>query len=215
MVGKYVPGKIFGLVGRFASLPSAIDYHSASSSVFFEQVYLLASFVVLGLLALIPLLGEPLYGFLSAFFFLGVVFLPRIAFHACNSSGNSLLKTYASAISGLTLTGSVKLLFKALAAAGCVSATAYFAPSLLDLPIETGDRFLVSCAYAAGIAAGMLAILIPGGIGVREGVFVTLSQSALNMEEALAVAALLRLINVTIDLVVGVIGAILSAKVRR
>jgi uncharacterized membrane protein YbhN (UPF0104 family) len=56
------------------------------------------------------------------------------------------------------------------------------------------------------IMAGMATLILPGGIGVREGSFVLLTQSILTLEGSMAAAALLRLINVAADLLIGMVG---------
>lgn len=61
----------------------------------------------------------------------------------------------------------------------------------------------IAAYYGIGIAVGMLAIIAPGGILVREGTFVALSSAALGSAEAVTLAAALRLIFTGFDLMAG------------
>jgi hypothetical protein len=65
----------------------------------------------------------------------------------------------------------------------------------------------VAGCYAMGIAAGIAAVFVPGGILVREAIFVLLSRHWLAATEAIALAGALRLIFTAFDLLAGVSGA--------
>lgn len=62
----------------------------------------------------------------------------------------------------------------------------------------------IAGAYALGIAGGMVAIVVPGGIGVREAITVSLASAFIDPETALVIAAMLRLLAVAFDVLVGV-----------
>jgi uncharacterized membrane protein YbhN (UPF0104 family) len=67
-------------------------------------------------------------------------------------------------------------------------------------PLAAGDVPLVVAAYAAGYAAGFLALLTPAGLGVREGVLVVALAPVLPAGPALVVALLSRLWMMLVEL---------------
>jgi hypothetical protein len=97
------------------------------------------------------------------------------------------------------------LMFGSLVAAS-VAMTAWFAPDLLSIDASASVRFSLVAVYALAILGGMLTVILPGGIGAREGAFVLMAQPWLTIDTALAVAAVLRLLNVAADLAVGLVG---------
>ena len=60
------------------------------------------------------------------------------------------------------------------------------------IELEVPQLLLVVSAFVASWAAGFISVITPGGIGVREGVFVILLSSFLTVHEAALVAILAR-----------------------
>lgn len=60
-------------------------------------------------------------------------------------------------------------------------------------------------AFMLAVAAGMLVVVAPGGIGVREAVLVGLAAPWLGTAQAIFLSALLRLISTALDLAAGVV----------
>ncbi|WP_162374023.1 lysylphosphatidylglycerol synthase domain-containing protein [Pseudoxanthomonas sangjuensis] len=58
-------------------------------------------------------------------------------------------------------------------------------------------------SFGLAVGAGVLVLISPGGIGVREGAMVALSGEWLGLERALLLASLLRLASVGLDLLAG------------
>lgn len=73
----------------------------------------------------------------------------------------------------------------------------------------------VAASYGLAITAGILVVFLPGGIVVREGVFVALSNHWMQPSQAIALAAGLRLAFTAFDLLAGVLGSGLLSRVRR
>jgi uncharacterized membrane protein YbhN (UPF0104 family) len=73
---------------------------------------------------------------------------------------------------------------------------------------------LAVAAYNVGGVAGMLALFVPGGVGVREGVAASIVSIAVAASDALSGAVLLRLLTVVADLALPAFVLMLSAAVR-
>lgn len=71
---------------------------------------------------------------------------------------------------------------------------------------------VIAAYYGIGIAAGMLAVVAPGGILVREGAFVALSSAIVPPAEAVTLAAALRLIFTGFDLMAGALVVVLQRR---
>ena len=81
---------------------------------------------------------------------------------------------------------------------------------LVGIQVGWEQAVWLTGAYAGSILMGMVAFILPGGIGAREAAFVWLSATVLDTETALALAAALRLVNVAFDLAMGALGAVLA-----
>lgn len=62
-----------------------------------------------------------------------------------------------------------------------------------------GDVPRLAGAWALGQVAGQLAVVVPGGLGVREGVTLALAAPALGVEAAALLAALIRLVEIVAE----------------
>ena len=208
MIGKYIPGKVLGLVGRISSVSRKIDSKAAVSAAVIEQAYLLTSLLVLSLLALISKADNYSLSLLPAMLVLAIVYFPRTLGKQLSKLRRAKFKPYGDPLMKLTPQISLELFAYALLAAVGIIAITWFAVDLLGLDPTPRERLGLAGAYALGITAGMLVVIIPGGIGVRETSFILLAEGLIGPEQAIALAALLRLINVFADLLTGIIGVI-------
>jgi uncharacterized membrane protein YbhN (UPF0104 family) len=69
--------------------------------------------------------------------------------------------------------------------------------------LGAGTLLVVSGAYALAVVAGIAVVFLPGGIGVREAVFVGLASSRLDTPTALQLALALRIAMSVFDLIAG------------
>jgi hypothetical protein len=114
----------------------------------------------------------------------------------------------------LTMRGSIGFSGLAVLSALGVTMSAWFAPDLLGMDILFRERWHLVAAYALSVVAGMLVVVLPGGIGAREGAFFVMVEPLVGAEHAIGLAALLRLLNVSVDLVMGGLGYWLSSRIR-
>ncbi|MGC0274928.1 hypothetical protein ACO0LV_18250 [Pseudactinotalea sp. Z1739] len=85
--------------------------------------------------------------------------------------------------------------------------------SMFDVPVS--DYIPLACAYIFAGAAGLLAVFVPSGVGVRESVFVLLSVAYLPVEQAIVLALAARLFATLGDGVVAVIYGLLTFTSRK
>lgn len=79
------------------------------------------------------------------------------------------------------------------------------ASAIIPLPIH--ELALIGAAFVLASIIGMLAFMVPGGLGVREGVFVLLCSYFMDTETAIALAVVTRLFTTVAD--IGVFGVYL------
>lgn len=209
LVGKYVPGGVVGFLARMYDEPGVPRLRlfwaglaeqavgMAMSLALGGVLYLSASLHNLGWMCLIVLL--PLLGLSGAWLlhFLAAR-LPRVRRYVVASelpNGWSLL----SAIS-------VQLV-QQLAWAALV---AVLARELFGLGIHAALG--VAGAFWWGVALGMLALFVPGGIGVREAALVGLASIWLDTTQAILLSALLRLLSTLLDAAAGGVAAMLGPR---
>jgi glycosyltransferase 2 family protein len=68
----------------------------------------------------------------------------------------------------------------------------------------------VGGCFGLAVAAGMLIVLVPGGIGVREGAFVALAMTWMDSAHAVVLASVLRLSSVCLDMLAGLVALVLK-----
>lgn len=212
MIGKYVPGKIVGLAGRFLSLGHAVEPGKAVAIVLVEQIYVLIGLGVVGLTLAGLLLGHLEMLAIAVAATCAGALVPRIimiisALLSPRIRPFAHLKHIARI---LDLRHSLWLCALASMAALCVTASAWFVPDIIGFSTSIILRWQLVGAYALSILVGMAAFILPGGIGAREGVFFIIVQPMIGADAAIASATLLRLVNVMIDLSMGMTGLLLS-----
>lgn len=212
LIGKYVPGKVWGVALRAATAStcrltpgtvlkgSLLEFGVGVLSAIAVglPLYLLAPRPELIIPALAALAGGSYYVYRYGLLAVSTTsrFLPRL--------GARLAPALAQAGVGPGDYFDVLGLFLVQWAIICgvvlaLLNTVHEAP---PLPI----MLVVSGAYPLSVIVGFAAFFAPGGIGVREGTFTTLLLPFLPVEEALGLALLLRVWNVLVDFVAGALG---------
>ncbi|GAA4629002.1 lysylphosphatidylglycerol synthase domain-containing protein [Cellulomonas oligotrophica] len=87
------------------------------------------------------------------------------------------------------------------------------AVSVLDVPSSTWVP--LAATYVLAGAVGIMAVLVPSGLGVREGVIVLLASRYVPVEQAIVLSLLARLYSTIGDGVVAAVYAGLSARIRQ
>lgn len=209
LVGKYVPGGVFGFMARLYDQRGGARQPLVWAGLI-EQIVGIAMSVALGgvlylaaakgnvvwlaLLPALPLLALAGVWVLHRF----AARLPRLRCYADDSQ--------APAWSGLLVSITMQLA-QLLAWAVLV---AVLASELFGLGGYAS--FGLAGAFLLAVAAGMLVVFVPGGIGVREAALVGLASYWLVAEQAIFLAALLRLLSSLIDGIAGAVAAMIGSS---
>ncbi|MBS0214177.1 MAG: flippase-like domain-containing protein [Proteobacteria bacterium] len=208
LVGKYVPGGVFGFLARMYDHAGAPRHRLLWAGLAEQMVAVAMSIAVGGVLYATAVLRDLAWACL-------VIPLPLIAI-----LGLWLLRHSTAWLPWLRRHEILSLRFpwrKLLIAASMqlIQQLAWAAlVILLACELYGVDGYAasgVAGAFLLAVAAGMLAIFAPGGIGVREAALVGLASRWIGTEQAIFITALLRILNTLLDMGAGSV-AVLSGK---
>lgn len=211
-LGKYVPGGIWTVVGRGemarrAGVPGGIGYSSTVLSLgvtYLAAVLTMAIALAAGAAGGHGVAWQPVLALLP----LGVLALhPRVV-RAALRAGRRLLRRELQ-IPVPRWRDSIGLLVLLVPAWLAIAAATWLVAVALD-PATPDIRNLIFATTLAWIA-GFLVVPSPGGIGVREAVFIAAATSLSSAGIAAAVAVVARVIFILVDL----IGAAVSTALAR
>lgn len=188
-VGKYIPGGVAQVVSRVAvSTRVGVPAGMATRGLLLEAGLLVSG---AGLCALLWLLPWTLWVGVVGAGLLGAALL----LHSRRRSAVLALACHVGVFVGYG-TGALALAHGAGYTAG-------------------GGWTHLSGAYAIAWIAGFLVLIAPGGLGVREAVFVALLAPSLGSTQALSLAVGLRVVSLLVDLLTGLLGAMVLQRTAR
>lgn len=213
LTGKYLPGKVWGLLGRSYLLTRlgiskslAADLLIADQFVTFYSGILVAALAFatlqnlwLGIIAaLVAAVATPilLHSYRKVVDWLGghLKFLGRRFQILSDDAGSPPQARHLTVIAIVYCTHWLTL---------CLVLLLLFWPALSADAWH--NSLLLLAAIPAGMLLGFLALWAPGGIGVREGVIIAVLASNLSLELATAIAITYRLLCIGNDLITGLI----------
>ena len=208
LIGKYIPGKVFGLIGRVATITPLVGVRRASVFAIVEQAAVVLGLTLIGAMAWAHSKSLAFYWMFIGVAIIAVVVVPRAVGLAMLGRTTRWPRVQAllEVLIRFSPLRNLRLLVCALLAVLGTVMTSVFVPELLGVGLSEGGGYWFVFAYSVAIIAGMVAVFMPAGIGAREAVFVALAQPVMTFEQAAAVAAALRLVNVTVDAAVGLVG---------
>lgn len=208
-IGKYIPGPMLGTAGH--GLLSKSDFH-ARTGIFASLKatgFVVLTGATLGSIALIPILGTPLFTYALI---IGNIFaissLPdKIIWWALRSKElvTEVRVSLASRFFGLISAYGMWFFF---------GLGVFALATSLDTPTGGFSVFEVILGYAASHTTGILVIIAPAGIGVRELVFESLLSEEFG-ELAFLLAAAARVVHVVSDAIMAGLAAILLILGKR
>lgn len=209
VLGKYVPGGVWGFLARLADSASARPTARMLVAGVAEQWISLAS---LGLVACIALLA----GWARQWSWMGAWILVPAASIASFTVLNRLMqsgyrfvpKRWRTTGSAQTQRPASRPLWHAAIASALQQSLTIAIVAWVAIPAYSLDPFdaaAVAGSYGVAAALGILAVVVPGGILVREALFVSFTGAWLSMPQAIALAAVLRLVFTGYDLLSGVL----------
>lgn len=210
-LGKYVPGGIWPVVGRAelavrAGVGRRAAYTTTATSMF--CTYLVAG-VTAAALAPAALGASPPLAVAAGAAVLGAVALalhPLVTGRLLALAGRVARRPVL--LSTPSWQATLVTLARHLPAWGAIIAATWAASRALSVSL---DPLLVAAATPLAWLIGFVIIGLPGGLGVRESVFVAVVATEASDAEALSVALLSRMVFVGVD-VAGALGASLAAS---
>ena len=196
-IGKYVPGKIWGIVARTAQLHRVgISAQMSIVSSVAEQLLVFIAGGIVTLAAAFVIIPEyrPLIAAASVALLAGLILLPRLLPAVVRwvqrrrgqaESVDVVLRNDVWQLLGLTFAHVLMWLI-----GGALLCVIYF--SVFDAAITTNGVVALILANTVGFIVGFLAVFAPGGIGVREATTVAILAPFFPLREALIAAVALR-----------------------
>lgn len=211
LMGKYLPGKIWGLVGRaFLLIRRGHSKSEAVNLLIADQFLTFYSGISVGAIALLayfnPLASTALLlvAIISAPFVIGsydaiiqkILDWSKLFLHRLSESVDPQVTTLDKRSLGMCLITYV-LFWVLIVLVLCLLFYPLIAADLLQ------NSLLLLAAIPLAMLSGFIALWAPGGIGVREGVIVLILTLNLSVDVALSIAITYRLICVLNDLSTG------------
>lgn len=221
LLGKYLPGKIWGLVGRALLLKSrGLPLQTITSLLLLDQVLTFASGIALATLLLAAIYVKFWAAVLTAL----VIPLLELLRRSCNRLTLPALKWLSRSLSrqfnasepALPDAVNVRAFYDVLVIYLLHWLCTALALALLVYPYLS-EHFveyavLIAVAVPAGMLTGFVALWAPGGIGVREAVMVAVLSLQLPVDTAILVALAYRAVCVAVDLVLGGAAVLLTSR---
>ena len=200
--GKYLPGKVWTVIGRAYWLSKEGNAISECSSiaVLSQVTSLAASIIVVLILTPFFLFEKKIPSIYSSFFilfFLLCLLHPKIFFKTINY----LLRVFKKHEIKIYLNLNTLLSWIGLnIVTGILSGIAFFLFILLIANIPFADLHFLIAVYTLAGVLGFLSFFSPGGLGVREGVLTVLLSPYIGMETAIISSIGFRLLLVFSEL---------------
>lgn len=209
LVGKYLPGKVWGFALRHRTLTGAgTTNRQAASALALEQASLLATACVVSIPAIMVLARDApdllVPAMIGSSVLIGLLVSRRPRRWILGALSVTPAKGLVSRIVGLSL-------LQWTVSGTCMILIAHG----LGVALDGGTAVILASAVPAAVVAGMLAFFVPGGIGVREGVLVLLCGPAIGPAPALACALALRILATARDVLCGLAVPLLVRIERR
>jgi len=208
-LGKYVPGGIWPLVGRYAlaSRYGVEREHAVMSTVYENLLSVVAGSIVV-VIAVGPLatdaLGVPLWT-LPLVVLAVMTCLHPMVFSRLSRWALRLLKSDAPEMA-LSLRTMVIVVLHYMVT-WCVGGIAFLLFVSSIVPADSGRLSLYIGAHAAASIGGLLVLFAPGGIGVREAILAVMLTPVHGSVIAVAVGVATRLWSTVVELVISAVAA--------
>lgn len=217
-IGKYLPGKIWGMIARGAhGQHHGIEGKTTLLATYYEQAMVLHA-AALVCMAIVAWLHQKYWlaaaGAVSLF--LGPALLTWLRTALVWLARHIRRIQSPPYLDRLPLLSYISLTLAYAATwlmSGAVLAAIYLA--CFDRPLTTETLGTLTLANTAGITVGFLALFAPGGIGVREAVTTALLMQHMSLADAALLSVAYRLWLVAWDLVLGGLFAFYQMRRRR
>jgi glycosyltransferase 2 family protein len=214
LLARYVPTNLALAVSRMLLAErEGVPKRVCMASIVYELGFTLAGSAAVGayfVVALPDLQGRPVRFLALLLPVLAVVALDPVVFHRL---ADAVLRRLGRPPLPLSLSRLQVLGFTALFAGSFLLAGfAVYAFAQAIHGVHAGDVGTVVGSYSVGFAASVLAFVLPGGLGAREGAMVAALSPALPVTVALAVAVAVRLAQMAVEVLYAAITPLLARR---
>jgi len=211
---KYIPGKVWVIIGRASVVSERKGSLAELGTISMKEqlVYLLAGLIV-SFIALLWLPVNPVYSVIVAFtaLFLSLLLFSKRIHHLVLS----LIKTITKKELKIPFVSLNKALpmFKVITAYWFLWSFGFY---ILVLSVLPDAPLIVTFAFPLSVCYGLLAIIVPGGIGVRESIIVFfLTKSGIEPSFAVTISLIQRLWFITGEMFIFGFALILRNKIQK
>jgi hypothetical protein len=217
LLARYVPTNIALAVSRMALAErEGVPKRVCGASIVYELGFTFAGAAALGayfVVTLPDLSDEPLRWLALAAPVLSLVALDPAVFHRLADAALTRLgrATLPLSLTRLRVLG----FFAAFVASFLVAGFAVYAFAEAIHGVSSDDIPTTIGAYSVGFAASVVAFVLPGGLGAREGAMAAALSPALPLGAALAVAVGIRLAQMAIEVLYAAVTPVLARRATR
>lgn len=218
---KYIPGQVGTVLYKLSwATDRGRSRLSTLVSVVYENAFLLIGSIVpmLGILLVYGLgsteLGAPVWAALAFTVPLAVLLQPAVFHRVVNALGARRLGRPVPPEMFLP-TGAVAAFQAGYLLPRVVNGIGVGVIATAMVGASPADWIPIGAAYAVAGAVGILAVFVPSGLGVREGVFALLAAPVLGAEAAIVVSLVARVLATAADGALALVYAALSAARAR
>lgn len=202
LLGRYVPTSALMAIGRVAlSGREGIPRRLGAASIVYELVLQVAAALAVGsvaILALPALEDRPERWLVLAVPLLALAALhPRVFGPVTERALRAARREPLDRLLGF---GTVVALFAGYAVSFLLGGVAVLAIAEMVAAVGADGVPVALAAYAAGFGAGLLAFVVPGGIGAREGVIAYVLEPVVPLAVGLAAGVGVRLVQIVVEL---------------
>jgi hypothetical protein len=208
-VGKYLPGKVGGIIARGSRMTHrGISAQQAAITTLYEQIILLHAAIIVGAAVYAALLPS-MFSMLVVILALAGLIIAKRCFRFAMRTVSWCLKKLGKPVMGPDprILSNRKYLLLTLGyvsiwiLSGLILSFLYVAYFTVDLTFSLVA--LIMGANAIAISAGFFAIFAPGGIGIREGIAATILAVQIPLVDAAVLVVLFRFWTIAMDLLAG------------
>jgi uncharacterized membrane protein YbhN (UPF0104 family) len=198
-IGKYIPGKIWGMLARGLLLRKAgLSVEHAATAIYYELVLNVYAAIIVASIAACVLFPGAYSLSVAALSLAGAVLLPRthdLAVRVMRPLFRRL--RYEFRPKALTRVGGIRYVQILLASSATWITSGFVLTGLLFTVFDRAPTIeiftVVLFANTVGITTGFLALFAPGGLGVREVATSSILSTIMPLSEAIALTIIFRL----------------------
>jgi hypothetical protein len=208
LIGKYIPGKIWGLIGRGAALKELrIDTRDIIKCTYIEQFISIHAGMVIGAIGVFFVLESFLKWIVLFTAFISLFTLPALNTHF-NHLICRFLRLFKKTLEPLELSIShshytALFTWYVLEWLAIGAIMLFLILGFLPTNLTPLESVLIITFAASGMLAGFIALFAPGGIGIRESVIIYFLSTIIPLENAILVVVIYRLWLTAADIVAG------------